>query len=780
MAGTGEHPQVQTELPAGTVTLLMSDIEGSTRLLQRLHRDYAHLLAEHARIVRAAAARSAGREVDTQGDAFFFAFPAARDAVAAAAAIQRGLAAGEWPEGVTVRVRIGLHTGEPDVADGRRYVGLDVHRVARMCAAAHGGQVVMSDLAARLVMDELPDGLSLRELGEVRLKDLDRPERLMQLVIDGLPSQFPDLRAAPEPPFEGSEQSLAAELAGGPGELEPAPGDGSPQALEIRLLGSIEASRGGAPVRLSAAKHRMILAALALRRGEVLSSDELIDTLWGDRPPATAAKALQVYVSELRKLVEPDPPSPRFIVSQPPGYRLMAPPDAIDLHRFERLWEAGRDALIAGRAEEGRRLLAQALALWRGAPLVDFRYENAFSTDIGRLEEMHVACVEDRIEADLATGRHAHVIGELEALIREHPLRERLRGQLMLALYRSGRQADALAVYQDMRGALVEELGIDPSPALARLERQILQQDDALAPPLEHAGAAPSTVVAPPETRTIVVLSQSSRDVPPLVELGAEIAAGSDSRDLVLARMLPPVPGRDSGERLREVTRLMAEQRDALIERGVAARVAAFSSAQPAGDVVKLARHQDAELLIVDGTPALVDARSGLTDHLLATVACDVALHLHRDPAGSGDAVMVPFSGGEHDWAALELAAVLARRRGAPLVLLGSRPDDGGAGDASRLLATASLILQRVSGIVPEPLLVPAGARAVVDAARDARHVLVGLSPRFREEGLGPARFKLAQEAPAPVTFVRRGSRPGVLAPPDSLTRFTWSIAGRR
>ena len=766
MGAASESSTVGVALPRGTVTLVMTDIEGSTRLLQRLGRDYVRVLTDHARLVREAGRRHGGTEVDTQGDAFFIAFTRARDAVSAATAIQRGHAARDWPWRGDVRVRIGVHTGEPDVREGGGYVGLDVHRTARICSAAHGGQVVLSHLTATLAADDLPEGVSLRELGEVQLKDLERPEHLTQLVIAGLPDAFPELRGARTTPFHGAEQALAAELA--------TAGAGPPTrvGLEVRLLGPVEVWRGGARVPLSAAKQRMIVAVLALRLGEVVSLDVLIDRLWGERPPRTAQKAVQVYVSELRKLVESDPRAPRVIVSQHPGYRLIAAPDELDLRRFERLWDTGREALAAGDAGAAREPLSDALALWRGPPLAEFRYEDAFSTDIGRLEEMHIGCLEDRIEADLRCGRHASVIGELEALVREHPLRERLCGQLMLALYRSGRQAEALAAYGRARATLVEELGIDPSPDLLRLQRQVLAQDAALVPPAAHP---PEATVG---TRTVIILSQSSADLVALIDLGAAVSA-SEGRDLVLARTVTALPGRDVRDRLGEITHRLAEERGKLSSRGVAARVAAFSSTRPAPDITKLATQQEAELLIADGTPALRAGRSGVIDELLELVACDVALHIPRDDPATGDALMVPFGGSEHDWAALELAALLSAPSGAPLVLAGTEAGTRAAPDASRLLATASLVLQRSAGIIAEPLLVPAGAAGMLAAAESAAHLVVGLSPRFREEGLGDTRYRLARDAPAPVTFVRRGTRPGVLAP-AGMTRFTWSIADRR
>ncbi len=192
------------ELPRGTVTFVFTDLEGSTRLLQQFGRDgYSRILADHHRLLRAAFAEHEGAEVDTQGDALFVAFRTARDAVDAAVAAQRALAAHDWPEGAHVRVRMGLHTGEA-LVDHDRYVGVAVHRAQRVSVSAHGGQVLLSNATREMVEDELPRGVALRDLGEQRLKDLDRPARLYQLDIDGLASDFPPVRAEAAAPFEAT------------------------------------------------------------------------------------------------------------------------------------------------------------------------------------------------------------------------------------------------------------------------------------------------------------------------------------------------------------------------------------------------------------------------------------------------------------------------------------------------------------------------------------------------------------------------------------------------
>ena len=198
------------EIPTGTVTFLFTDIEGSTRLLKQLRERYGEVLDAHQRILREAVEEHGGTEIDSQGDSFFFAFHSALDAVAAADAAQRALAAHEWPQDGQIRVRIGLHTGEP-VAAGDRYLGLGVHRAARISAAGHGGQVLLSNTTRELVEDDLPPSVTLRDLGEYRLKDIDRPERIFQLELKGLFSNFPPLKTLEaDTPFAGREAELEA------------------------------------------------------------------------------------------------------------------------------------------------------------------------------------------------------------------------------------------------------------------------------------------------------------------------------------------------------------------------------------------------------------------------------------------------------------------------------------------------------------------------------------------------------------------------------------------
>jgi DNA-binding SARP family transcriptional activator len=290
--------------------------------------------------------------------------------------------------------------------------------------------------------------------------------------------------------------------------------------MQFQILGPLEVRRQGSPVAVGAAKQRALLAILLVHANELVSSDRLIDELW-PQPPETAANTLQVYVGKLRKALEPGrtrgAPA-EVLITRAPGYMLRVEAGQLDAERFESLLADGSRAREAGESPAAAELLRDALELWRGDALADFSYEPFAQAEIARLEELRLSALEERIEADLALGRHAALVGELEGLVREHPLRERLRAQLMLALYRAGRQADALEVYRDGRSWLAEELGIDPAPELQRLEGAILRQEAELEPPGEVAAepTAPAEVATPsPETRktvTVLVAARPARE----------------------------------------------------------------------------------------------------------------------------------------------------------------------------------------------------------------------------------------------------------------------------
>jgi DNA-binding SARP family transcriptional activator len=464
--------------------------------------------------------------------------------------------------------------------------------------------------------------------------------------------------------------------------------------------------------------------------------------------------ALQYHVSQIRKTLG----SRDTVITQEPGYLMRIAPNELDLFAFEQLVGDAQTAV----PEDAARLLRSALELWRGPPLGDCAYADWAQMEIVRLDELRVRAVELRIDADLSLGRHAQLVGELEALVREHPLRERPRAALMRALYASGRQVEALEAYRDARALLVEELGIEPSPELQELERAILRHDSSLA--------------ASPETqrrhRAIVAIVREEANVGALRAV-AEPLARRPERELIVARLV------QSGDDLARATALLAEEREAIVGAGLFCRVAAYTSLEPGGDAARLATEHDADLVLVDAEP---DHESGALDDeltiVLAGASCDVGILVGGAMPASGP-VVTPFGGIDHDWSAIELAALLAKALGTSLRLLGTAADPSGARrDASRLLARASLLVQQVVGIVTEPSLVPAGKQGVVDAAADARLLVVGLSERWPSEGIGPVRAAVAAAAAAPTLFVRRGVRANGLGPPQTMTRFSWTVAG--
>jgi DNA-binding SARP family transcriptional activator len=241
--------------------------------------------------------------------------------------------------------------------------------------------------------------------------------------------------------------------------------------LEFRILGPLEVEREGTPVEITGGRQRAVLALLLLEANRVVPTERLVDRLWGEEPPPTAVTSLHNAVSQLRKLLGAE-----TLETRAPGYVLRADPESLDLTRFERLLREARAAPAADRS----RLLQEALDVWRGPPLAEFAYDAFAQSEVRRLDELRLTAVEDRIDADLEAGRANDVVPELESLVAAEPHRERLRTQLMLALYRTGRQGDALQAYQDARRTLADDLGIDPGPALRGLHGAILRQEPSL------------------------------------------------------------------------------------------------------------------------------------------------------------------------------------------------------------------------------------------------------------------------------------------------------------
>jgi DNA-binding SARP family transcriptional activator len=531
--------------------------------------------------------------------------------------------------------------------------------------------------------------------------------------------------------------------------------------MEYRILGPLEVWHQGGEVSLGGPKPRALLAVLLLHANEVVSADRLIDELWGEDTPEGARAALQVNVARLRKALPEE-----VLATRAPGYVIRVEQDALDLHRFEHLVEEGRGLLAAGLAGDASVRLGEALSLWRGAALADFTYEDFAQAAIGRLEEIRLATLELRIDADLALGRHHELVGELEALVADHPLRERQRMQLMTALYRAGRQAEALDAYQRARGTLGDELGIDPSPALQELELAILAQD----PTLDLSEQEADDGGAVTERSILVAIAHEPRLAALLAV--AEPLVRDPPRVMILASLVA-----DAAD-LGSASARLESRRSELEARGVPARTATFTSIAPGEDLARLATELDVDLLIADAPEQLL--ADGVPDEQLSAILseapCDLALLVPRETTPEGP-VLVPFGGAEHDWAAVELGAWLARATEMPLRLAGATAaPEHDKRDASRLLAHGALAVQRVLGISAEPLLVPPGVEGMLEASRQAGRLVVGLSTRWHREGLGPARLRLAREALPPTLLVRRGLRPGGLAPPAMLTHYTWSI----
>jgi DNA-binding SARP family transcriptional activator len=528
--------------------------------------------------------------------------------------------------------------------------------------------------------------------------------------------------------------------------------------MEFRVLGPLEVGGDDGTLELGGVKQRSLLAMLLLHANEVVSTDRLVDALWGASPPLRSGKSIQVYVSRLRKTLADD-----RLVTRAPGYVLYVDPDELDLARFERLVSEAREAPPEGASSR----LSEALALWRGPPLADLAYEQFVQSEIARLEELRLTALEQRLEADLELGRHAQLVPELEALVSQHPLREHFRYQLMLALYRSDRQADALDAYREARRELSEGLGLEPSASLRELEAAILRQDPEL---LASPGVPrePAVAAAEARERALLVAPGTLGELDALLGVAQPLATGEPAHELIVASVV-------AADDVGDATARLAAVREQLLAEGIVTRTAAFSSPDAGKDVGRMAAQESVELVLMDMRGAALE---GTPAAVLERAPCDVALLVRASGPPRKGAVVVPFGAGEHDWAALELGAWLARATSGALRLVGAADERRRGRNASRLLADASLIVQRTAGIVAEPVLTAPGVAGVAEAASGAAVLIVGLSERWREEGLGRTRGELARQPPTATVFMRRGARPGGLAPAETRTRFSWSIAG--
>ncbi|HET7760085.1 MAG TPA: AfsR/SARP family transcriptional regulator [Gaiellaceae bacterium] len=518
--------------------------------------------------------------------------------------------------------------------------------------------------------------------------------------------------------------------------------------LQFGVLGPIEVVATGGPLQLGGPRQRSTLALLLLNMNRVVSIDELADALYAGRPPVTAVTQVHKQIAELRRVLGSE-----AIRTQGSGYVINIARKQIDLARFEELLADAAEAISRSDPASAAAFLKDALALWRGEALGDLRDEEFFVPQARRLEELRLTAHERLAEAELALGRHAEVAAELERLVALHPLRESLRALQMLALYRSGRQAEALEVFRRARAELVERFGIEPGSALRAAERAILQQDPALE--LDRP--------AVDEARVVLILA--SRDAAP-DELMAVARPLAGSRELILARFIA-----DEDQLATAAEALNSPARSL----GSNVRTAVFTSTDAVADAVRLADSYAVELVLADSVEE-IDGEH-VPDELAALFnrsPADVAVV--SGPTRISHGIFVPFGGGEHDWAALELATWLAAAAGTELVLVGTGSNrQSGRRDASRLLAHAALAAQRLAGVSTRPLLAAPSHEDLCNAVKPAGAVIIGLTESWQSSGIGDARRALVA-AGAPLVLVHRGPRPGGLAPNASRTRFSWTL----
>jgi DNA-binding SARP family transcriptional activator len=535
---------------------------------------------------------------------------------------------------------------------------------------------------------------------------------------------------------------------------DPLPNGYRRAVLEFRILGPVEVVGPEGLVQLGGPKQRATLAILLLNGNRVVSIDRLADELYAGRAPVTAATQVHRQISELRKVLGDEV----SLETRTPGYVLHVAGEQLDLRRFERLTEEAGQALARGEGETAFELQREGLALWRGPALSDLEHEPFAQVAAQRLNELLLVALEHRLDAGLALGRHRELVSELGELTAQHPLHEAFVSRLMLALYSSGRQAEALEVYRRTRTTLSDGFGMEPGRELHELEHAILNHDPALdGGDLDEAASS--------EPLILVLPSSDERLEAPLAMAAA--LTKTPGRELLIARLLP------DERALASASAALSALRRAL---GIRARTAAFVTVDQVADAVRLASTYDVRLVLLDALELDADIPEDVAS-IMERASADVGL-LIGPPVDweSGDGVCVPFGGGEHDWAALELGAWLASSKGAVLRLLGVRADPRERRrDASRLLADAAIAVQRAIGIDAVPQLVDRDPTALVEAVEEATVVVSGLSAGWRREGLGDVRRALVRRT-RPTLLVHSGPRPSGLAPAGTRTRFTWTI----
>jgi DNA-binding SARP family transcriptional activator/class 3 adenylate cyclase/ABC-type glycerol-3-phosphate transport system substrate-binding protein len=430
-----------SEPPSVIRTFLIADLRGYTRFSDTRGDEAAAALAE--RFVSVASEHveiHTGTIVEVRGDEILASFDSAREAIRAALDLQGALASGPAAE-IPLGAGIGIDAGEA-VPLGHGYRGRALNMAARLCARARPGEILVTPELVHLA--GTLDDVRFDDRGPVRLKGISKPVNIL---------------AVARPTASGEPPAGTDAIAG---------------RLEFRLLGPLEVTDGGRPVTLGGPRQRLVLAHLLLAANRIVTMEELIERIWDEEPPHAARNTIQSYVSHLRAALGADQ-----IEGKTPGYVFHAEPDELDVLRFEQLLRRSRRQLPT-EPREAVATIDEALELWRGSPLSDLADSPSLTGEIARLQELRTAAVEDLVAARLSVGEHEEVLPDLERLVAEHPLRERLWTHLVLARYRAGRQAEALEGFRRAQELLAEELGIDPSPELQDLHRRILQQDPTL------------------------------------------------------------------------------------------------------------------------------------------------------------------------------------------------------------------------------------------------------------------------------------------------------------
>jgi SARP family transcriptional regulator, regulator of embCAB operon len=420
-----------------TVAVLFTDLVDSTGLMSRFGEEQAESLRRaHMALLRSSIALHGGREIKNLGDGLMVSFASPSAAIAAAVGMQQAVAEDNRKQAEPLGLRIGVAVGEAEADDGD-YFGRPVVEAARLCALAGAGEVLATGIARALAGGRGDHQFVSR--GSVHLKGLEEPTEVALV------------NWKPLPPSKDAE-------------------------LTVRVLGPIEVLIDGTLVAVAGPKQRAVVATLALDVGRIVPVGVLVDAVWGDPVPDRAEHSLQQHVSSLRKVL--GPAAGRSLTTRSPGYALDGA--RVDASEFEAAAARGHQLIVSGQPEDAIDVLGQALELWRGPALANANGTHRLAAAAVRLEERRLAAIEDRNDALLAVGRAREVVDGARHHLHDHPRRERLWAQLMLALYRSGRQADALAAYGEARRTLIDELGIEPGGELRALERAILEQQPSL------------------------------------------------------------------------------------------------------------------------------------------------------------------------------------------------------------------------------------------------------------------------------------------------------------